>query len=204
MKTESIKSISPIDGRYNRVTKELQEIFSEYGLLKNRVKVEIKWLIALSQNSEINEVPELTKNDIKFLNKIYKNFNIKSAERIKEIERKTNHDVKAIEYFIKEKISKNKKLENLKEFVHFTCTSEDINNLSHGLMLKESNKILKKSYKNLLKKLKELGLEHQSTPMMTRIHGQAATPTTVDKEFLNTQYRLSKQFKNIKKVKLLG
>ena len=205
MKTESIKNISPVDGRYNKATQELQEIFSEYGLLKSRVKVEVKWLIALSQNPDIKEVSEISEEDIKYLKKIYKKFNLKSAKRIKDFESTTNHDVKAVEYFVKEKIAQNNNLSHLKEWVHFTCTSEDINNLSHGLMLKESrNKIFKPQYKELINKLESLGLQYREVPMMSRTHGQPATPTTVGKEFLNTHHRLKKQFKHIKNVELLG
>ncbi|WP_343153120.1 adenylosuccinate lyase [Buchnera aphidicola] len=205
MKLSNLMAISPIDGRYFKETFFLKEIFSEYAFLKFKIKVEINWLIKLSTITEIKELPSFDLITIKNLNKIYKEFDKKDAYQIKEIEKKINHDTKAIEYFLKKKISKIKNLNFISEFIHFSCTSEDINNLSYALMLKKFIKMsLIPHWKKIISLLKKLSFLYKSVPMLSRTHGQPATPTTMGKEIANFIFRLSRQFKKIKKIEILG
>ena len=141
MKLDKTTALSPIDGRYGEQTKQLTEIFSEYGLMKYRLLIEIEWLIHLSNEKSISQLPKFSNNIVRQLFYIHKNFSSKDVKRIKTIEKRTNHDVKAVEYYLKEKISTIKKLNSHKEFIHFGCTSEDINNLSYALMVKDTSKI---------------------------------------------------------------
>ena len=142
MKLTELSAISPIDGRYSKLVTELQEIFSEYALIKYRVFVEIEWFIHLSKQQHIKELPHLTKQSITFLSKIEKNFSLTEARKVKNIEKKTNHDVKAVEYYLRDQFMTSRQLKGLAEFIHFGCTSEDINNISYALMVKDASKLL--------------------------------------------------------------
>lgn len=204
MKLSSLTAISPIDGRYGSKTSPLRDIFSEYGLIKARVVVEIRWLQRLASNSDITEVPNFSDEASALLNNILNNFSEADAQAVKDIEATTNHDVKAVEYFIKAKIKDNTELQKVNEFVHFACTSEDINNLSHGLMLKAGRDVLLADLDKILAALKGLAIEHANLPMLARTHGQTASPTTVGKEMANVAARLQRQIEQISEVELLG
>jgi adenylosuccinate lyase len=205
MKLTSLNAISPVDGRYADKTSELRPLFSEYGLMRFRVQVEINWLQTLSFCKAIKEVRALSKAALKTLDDIAINFNEADAYHIKKIENMTNHDVKAIEYFLKEKVKGNRELEKVSEFFHFACTSEDINNLSHGLMLKEAqNKIVIPMVNKLSAALTSLAHDHANTAMLSRTHGQPASPTTLGKEMAVFKYRLQRQLKLFSKVKIFG
>jgi len=205
MELNALTAISPVDGRYGSRVSVFRDIFSEYGLIKNRVTVEIRWLQQLAAHPEITEVPAFSPEANAFLDGMVSNFNLQNAERIKEIERTTNHDVKAVEYFIKEQIAGLPELHAVTEFVHFACTSEDINNLSHALMLREGLASgLLPAMNRVADKLSELAKEHAVQPMLSRTHGQTASPTTVGKEFANVVYRLRRQIKQIGDIEILG
>ena len=192
MKIEKLLSISPLDGRYSDSVADLRGIASEYGLIRYRVIVEIKWFIHLSKNSKIKELPSLDIKDTLYLNDLIDNFNIKDAKKIKSIESRTNHDVKAVEYFLKEKFKLNKNLAPYTEFIHFACTSEDINNLAYALMIKDASMITKKSLKLITNRIKFLSKQYSNNPMLSRTHGQSASPTTMGKEFANFFHRIKK------------
>ena len=192
MKSENLLSISPLDGRYIDSVKELRTITSEFGLIKYRVTVEIKWFIHLSNITKIKELPKLNIKEHKYLSDLIDNFNMNDARRIKTIEKQTNHDVKAVEYFLKEKFKKIKKLDKYSEFIHFACTSEDINNLAYALMIKDASSITKSSITLIEKKLKTLSNKYANDSMLSRTHGQNATPTTMGKEFANFYHRMKK------------
>ena len=192
MKSENLLSISPLDGRYIDSVKELRTITSEFGLIKYRVTVEIKWFIHLSNIAKIKELPKLNIKEHNYLADLIDNFDINDARRIKTIEKQTNHDVKAVEYFLKEKFKKIKKLDKYSEFIHFACTSEDINNLSYALMIKDASSITKSSISLIEKKLKTLSNKYANDSMLSRTHGQNATPTTMGKEFANFYHRMKK------------
>ena len=201
----SLTAVAPIDGRYAAKTDTLRNVFSEFGLIKYRVLVEVRWLQKLASCSEIKEVPSLSNAANVLLNNLVNEFSIDQAERIKEIERTTNHDVKAVEYLIKETISNNSELSAVSEFVHFACTSEDINNLSHALMLKEGREsILIPALKTIKSELVTMSHRYAELPMLSRTHGQTASPTTVGKELANVAYRLQRQIESISSVALLG
>ncbi|MBJ6137597.1 adenylosuccinate lyase [Marinobacter litoralis] len=205
MELNALTAISPVDGRYGSKVSVFRSIFSEYGLIRNRVTVEIRWLQKLAEHPAITEVPAFSAEANAFLDKMVSEFSLADAERIKEIERTTNHDVKAVEYLIKEKIADVPELHAVTEFVHFACTSEDINNLSHALMLREGlDHGLLPGMEKVIDKLAELAKEHADQPMLSRTHGQTASPTTVGKELANVVYRLRRQLKQIKAVELLG
>lgn len=205
MKLSSLTAISPIDGRYGDKCAELRSIFSEYGLIQFRVLVEIRWLEALSNNPDIPEVPNLSPESKQLLNRLIDDFAIDDAERVKQIERTTNHDVKAVEYLLKEKISGHEELEKISEFFHFACTSEDINNLSHGLMLMAGRKdVLLPQMDALIEAIARLAREHANIPMLSRTHGQPASPTTLGKEMANVVYRLRRQREQVADIKLMG
>lgn len=205
MELSSLTAVSPIDGRYGDKCADLRSIFSEFGLIKYRVLVEIRWLQALANHPDISEVPTLSDESERLLNRLVDNFNIKEAERVKEIERTTNHDVKAVEYLLKEKISGNRELEKISEFFHFACTSEDINNLSHALMLMEGRKsVLLPQMDDLIEAIALLAREYASKPMLCRTHGQPASPSTLGKEMANVVYRLRRQRDQVATVELLG
>lgn len=205
MELTALTAISPVDGRYGNKVSVFRSIFSEYGLIRNRVTVEIRWLQKLAAHPAITEVPAFSAEANAFLDKLVNEFSLADAERIKEIERTTNHDVKAVEYLIKEKIADVPELHAVTEFVHFACTSEDINNLSHGLMLREGlDHGLLPAMDNLVEKLAELAREHAEQPMLSRTHGQTASPTTVGKELANVVYRLRRQLMQIREVEIMG
>lgn len=205
MNLSSLTAISPIDGRYGNKTTELRTIFSEFGLLKYRVEVEVRWLQKLAELTDIQEVPALSENAKSLLDNIIASFSEADAQRIKEIEQTTNHDVKAVEYFIKEKVADNQELHAVNEFIHFACTSEDINNLSHGLMLTEARQqVLLPFCDKIIDALYALAQEHKTVAMMARTHGQPASPTTMGKEMANVMVRLKEQRKHIANVRILG
>ena len=196
----SIKAISPIDGRYSsQIDQEINNINSEYGLIKKRLYVEIKWFIFLSSLKPIKKKFGLSKSEKDYLLKIDKNFDIKDALKIKDIEKITNHDVKSVEYFLKDKFDKHKTLKNKKELIHFCATSEDINNISYALMFNDSRNILLKKLNDLCKIIKKYERKYADTAMLSRTHGQKATPTTFGKELKVYTSRLDKQSLFMKK-----
>ena len=201
----ALTAISPIDGRYGAKTERLRTVFSEYGLIRYRVMVEVRWLQHLAANSQIAEVAAFSPEANAALNTLVDKFTIEQALRIKEIERTTNHDVKAVEYLIKETIADNPELNAVSEFVHFACTSEDINNLSHALMLKEGrDQVMVPALQQIADTLSAMAHEFADVPMLSRTHGQTASPTTVGKEFANVAYRLKRQISLISAVPMLG
>lgn len=200
----ALTALSPLDGRYASKCDALRPFLSEFGLIHARVTVEVRWLQALSNRPEIVEVAPFSNETNAALNAIVSNFSEEDANRIKEIERTTNHDVKAVEYFLKEKIAGIAELQNAGEFIHFACTSEDINNLSHALMLKNGREVLVSSMKQILNAISALATTHAEQPMLSRTHGQTASPTTLGKEMANVAYRLARQIKQFENVELLG
>lgn len=201
----ALTAISPIDGRYGAKTERLRTVFSEYGLIRYRVMVEVRWLQHLAANNQISEVTAFSPEADAALNALIDNFTVEQALRIKEIERTTNHDVKAVEYLIKETIADNPELNAVSEFVHFACTSEDINNLSHALMLKEGrDQVMVPALQQIANTLIAMAHEFADIPMLSRTHGQTASPTTVGKEFANVAYRLTRQISLISAVPMLG
>lgn len=205
MELSALSAISPVDGRYGSKVKSLRPIFSEFGLIKYRVTVEVRWLQKLAATTEIAEVPAFSAQANELLDAIVANFSEQDAQRIKTIEATTNHDVKAVEYFLKEKIADNEELNAVTEFIHFACTSEDINNLSHGLMLTDCREqVLLPMIDDILADIKALAVEYKSIPMMCRTHGQPASPSTLGKEMANVYVRLQRQREQIANVSLLG
>ncbi|MCF6210714.1 MAG: adenylosuccinate lyase [Gammaproteobacteria bacterium] len=205
MDLSSLTAISPIDGRYGAKCTDLRPIFSEYGLIHHRVRVEVRWLQMLAANPGIAEVPTFSQHATTLLDNIVDKFHEEDAQRVKDIERTTNHDVKAVEYFLKEKIAGNAELEAVSEFIHFACTSEDINNLSYALMLREArSQALLPQMDELIDALKALAHEHAAQPMLSRTHGQTASPTTLGKEMANVAARLIRQRAQLVAVPLLG
>ena len=201
----ALTAITPIDGRYGNKVDVLRAIFSEYGLIRARVLVEIRWLQQLARHPYIEELPAFSDDAEKRLEGILNNFGLTEAEQIKTTERTTNHDVKAVEYFIKDQLKGHPELEKASEFVHFACTSEDINNLSHALMLRDGmGKCLLPLIDQLIEKLTALSHEYGNVPMLARTHGQTASPTTVGKELANVVARLRRQREQIATVPLLG
>jgi adenylosuccinate lyase len=199
-----LTAISPIDGRYARQVEKLRPIFSEYGLIRFRVLVEIRWLQALAAEAKISEVPAFSEAAKQALDAIAAGFSEADAARVKEIERTTNHDVKAVEYFLKEKIAGNAELEKVSEFFHFACTSEDINNLSYALMLKEGRAAMLEQIDACIAAIKKIAVDTAGQPMLSRTHGQSASPTTAGKEFANVAARMERQRKQLSAVELLG
>ncbi|MEI6745388.1 MAG: adenylosuccinate lyase [Methylococcaceae bacterium] len=200
----SLTAISPIDGRYADKVDLLRPIFSEFGLIHFRVQVEVRWLQALANQTEIVEVSPFTTTTNELLESIISQFSETDALRVKTIEKTTNHDVKAVEYFLKEKIAGNTELEKVSEFIHFACTSEDINNLSYSLMLKAGREVILAQIEACILSLTKLAQDTAAQPMLSRTHGQSATPTTVGKEIANTVARLNRQKIQLEKVELLG
>lgn len=202
--SEPLKAISPLDGRYSKSTENLSDYFSEHALIRYRTKVEIEYLIALSIEKEIQELKPFSEKDKEKLRKIYTSFNIDDSKRVKAIEVATNHDVKAVEYFIREKLEKiNKK--RLFPWIHFALTSEDINNLSYSLMWQEAfKKEFLPKLNEVIKKLKTISKQFANTPMLSLTHGQSATPTTFGKEIKVFIHRLNRQSSQMKKHTLLG
>ena len=204
MTFDNLTSISPIDGRYSARTGPLKRIFSEYGLIKYRLLIEVRWLEAMSKNSQISEVPEFSLKSKNVLSNIVDNFSLADAKVIKEIEKTTNHDVKAVEYYLKEKVSSNPELQNVNEFIHFACTSEDINNLSHALMLEDGRQVLLDEMRKTLNLITDLAKDNADVAMLSRTHGQTASPTTLGKEMANFSYRLMRQIEQLEEVKIMG
>ena len=203
--TFSLNAISPIDGRYSAKADKLRPIFSEYGLIKHRVTIEILWLIALSKNSKISEVPSFSESTLKTLHNIISSFSDKDAKAIKDIEKTTNHDVKAVEYWLKKTLANDKDVHAVSEFIHFGCTSEDINNLSYALMLKDGvNNVILPEIIKLQKKLNDYAIKYADITMIARTHGQTASPTTLGKEFANVSHRMNRQIATLKKQSYLG
>lgn len=199
-----LTALSPIDGRYASKADSLRPYLSEFGLIKARVTVEIRWLQSLADNSAIGELAAFDADTNAFLNSIVDNFSEADAQTIKDIEATTNHDVKAVEYFIKDKFRGNQQLEDSLEFIHFACTSEDINNLSYALMLKDSHELVVAKMQQVTDSIVDLAITHADQPMLSRTHGQTASPTTLGKEMANVAYRLARQIKQIGQVELLG
>lgn len=200
----ALNAVSPVDGRYGSKTIALRSIFSEFGLIRFRVEVEVRWLQQLSRHAGVPEVPAFSDSTNALLDSIVNNFNEADAQAVKDIERTTNHDVKAVEYFLKNKFKGNAELEAVLEFVHFACTSEDINNLSHALMLREGRKVFIKDAEAIIDGIVKLAHDYAADAMLSRTHGQTASPTTVGKEMANVAARLRRQLKTVKDVELLG
>ncbi len=200
----ALNAVSPVDGRYGNKTISLRSIFSEFGLIRFRVEVEVRWLQQLSRHTGIPEVPAFSAATNALLDSIVTGFNEADAQAVKDIERTTNHDVKAVEYFLKNKFKGNAELEAVLEFVHFACTSEDINNLSHALMLREGRKVFIKDAEAIIDGIVKLAHDYAADSMLSRTHGQTASPTTVGKEMANVAARLRRQLKAVKEVELLG
>ena len=205
MSFSPIYALSPLDGRYYSKVADLRPYFSEFALIRYRVQVEIEWLKSLSDESLITEVPAFSPATITQLDLLAKNFSISDAEAIKAIEKHTNHDVKAVEYWLKTSLTKNTEVSRVSEFIHFACTSEDINNLSHGLMLKDSrDRVILPMLKRIIDNLMELAHRSMDVSMLSRTHGQPATPTTMGKEIANVVYRLQRGYEQIANVAILG
>ncbi|MEW8371345.1 MAG: adenylosuccinate lyase [Candidatus Thiodiazotropha sp.] len=205
MELSSLTAVSPIDGRYGSKSADLRPIFSEFGLIRHRVLVEVRWLQALAAHNDMLDIPTLSEHASHILDAIVDNFTEEDARRVKNIERTTNHDVKAVEYFLKEKIAGNEELEAISEFIHFACTSEDINNLSHALMLREGRgQVLLPLIDEVIASIKQLAHQLADQPMLSRTHGQPASPTTMGKELANLVYRLRRQREQIASTPLLG
>lgn len=201
----NLTAISPVDGRYGSKTASLREHFSEFGLIRARVEVEVRWLQRLAEHPEIQEVPALSQDAQAILDQLVAEFSIADAEAVKAHERVTNHDVKAVEYFIKDRIDVLPELKKLSEFVHFACTSEDINNLSHALMLKGGlQNVLLPEMRQLTSALRSLAQANAEVPLLSRTHGQTASPSTLGKEVANVVYRLERQIQQIEQIELLG
>lgn len=204
MELSALTAISPIDGRYSSKTCTLRNVFSEYGLIRFRVMVEVRWLQHLSKETAITELPTFSGEANNLLNGIVDRFSEEDALKVKAFERTTNHDVKAVEYFLKKTMSTNTELAKALEFVHFACTSEDINNLSHALMLQTGRTIFLQPLNQLVDAIRRLAHDFHDLPMLSRTHGQTASPTTLGKEMANVVYRLERQLKQIQRVELLG
>ena len=200
-----LTALSPLDGRYHSKVASLRPYFSEFALIRHRVRVEIEWLKALSQEPAIAEVPIFSGPVLQRLDKMASEFTEADAAAVKSIESRTNHDVKAIEYFLKERLSDNAEIRKVSEFIHFACTSEDINNLSHALMLKSArDEVMLPALDNLITKLRELAHQLSDYPMLARTHGQPASPTTLGKEMANIAYRLQRQRESLAAIQILG
>ena len=200
----TLTALSPIDGRYASKVDSLRPYLSEFGLIHARVTVEVRWLQTLANHADIHEIQPFSAATNERLDAIVANFSEADAMRIKDIERTTNHDVKAVEYFLKEKIADIDALKDAGEFIHFACTSEDINNLSHALMLKSGRDVLAQSMQKIIDEIAALAETHADQPMLSRTHGQTASPTTLGKEMANVAYRLHRQLKQFNNVELLG
>ena len=202
---DSLTAVTSVDGRYATKTTALRPIFSEYGLLHRRLIVEIRWLQILAQEQVISSLPQLSSNANAFLEQLIEQFDPQAAQTIKEIEAVTNHDVKAVEYYLKNKFSEHDELSQHAEFIHFACTSEDINNLAYGLMLKDArDEVLLPELGTINNKLLNLATEHADLPMLSRTHGQTASPTTLGKEMANFAVRLQRQIEQLEQQSILG
>lgn len=207
MELTALTAISPVDGRYGNKTKAYRAVFSEYGLMQRRVEVEVRWLQRLAAHPDIPEVPAFSTKSQALLNTIVEEFAVADAQRIKDIEATTNHDVKAVEYFIKERFAEAgaEELLEVSEYVHFACTSEDINNLSHALMLRSGrDQVLLPQQEAIVAAIRDLAHQFAEQPMLSRTHGQTASPTTVGKELANVVARLERQINQVRSVEILG
>ncbi|NLO79656.1 MAG: adenylosuccinate lyase [Xanthomonadaceae bacterium] len=205
MELSRLSAISPIDGRYGNQTAALQPLFSEYGLIRHRLLVEVRWLETLAAHPQIPELPPLSDAAKAYLADIVERFDEAAAARVKEIERTTNHDVKAVEYYLKERLAGHEELAPLIEFTHFACTSEDINNLSYALMLQRGrDEVLLPLLDDIIAQLRGLAHQYADAPMLSRTHGQPASPTTMGKEIANVVYRLQRQRRQLAAVEILG
>ncbi|AYN24797.1 adenylosuccinate lyase [Buchnera aphidicola] len=205
MELNELTAISPIDGRYSNSTKFLRNIFSEFSFLKYRLNVEIQWLKKIIHMHQILEIKNIENTEILFLDNILEKFNEEDAISIKNIEKETNHDIKALEYFLRKKISKSKKLLPFLEFVHFSCTSEDINNIAYALMIKNArDEIILPLWKKILRFLKNASFKYKDNSLLSMTHGQPATPSTMGKEMANFYYRMQRQYHKLKKIEILG
>lgn len=205
MAHSELTAISPIDGRYAGKVSDLRPIFSEYGLIRFRTEVEIRWLQHLAECPKIGEIPRLSADAQSQLNALLEGFSLADAERVKEIEKTTNHDVKAIEYFLKEKIANSEELARISEFIHFSCTSEDINNLAYALMLKHGRDgVILPALDGLIENIKNLALNYAGQSMLSRTHGQSASPTTIGKELANVAARLESQRSQFANIAIRG
>ena len=205
MQLSSLTAVSPVDGRYGSKTASLRGIFSEYGLIRFRVQVEVRWLQCLAAHPGIPEIGPFSDEANALLNRLVDDFQLSHAERIKEIERTTNHDVKAVEYLLKEQVAGLPELQKINEFIHFACTSEDINNLSHALMLRSGrDEVVLPLMRRLADEIRALAVLFADVPMLSRTHGQPASPTTLGKELANVVYRLERQISQVENIPLLG
>ena len=205
MQLSPLTTISPLDGRYESKVASLRSIFSEFGLMRFRVQVELTWLKHLSACKEIAEVPQFSQETLAFIDNIIANFSLEDAQDIKNREKVTNHDVKAVEYFLKDKIKPCEELVKVSEFIHFACTSEDINNNSHALMLKTAREeVILPMMDKLIEAIENLAHEYADLPLLARTHGQPASPTTLGKEMANVVYRLRRQRAEVAQVEILG
>ena len=205
MSLTTLNALSPLDGRYQSKLDALRPYFSEYALIKHRAWVEVEWLKALSAAKDLQEIAPFSAEAIKELDTAIANFSEVDAAQVKAIESRTNHDVKALEYWLKEKFDANPEIKKASEFIHFACTSEDINNLSHGLMLKTArDSVMLPFLNNLIARLSELAQQLAAQPMLSRTHGQTASPTTMGKELANVVFRLQRQQKQFKNNEILG
>lgn len=201
---DTLTAVSPLDGRYADKTAALRDIFSEYGLIKYRYRVELRWLQTLANEQGIGELQSLSADGQNFIDRLYADFSPTTAQAIKVIEKTTNHDVKAVEYQLKKDLAAHPELAEKIEFVHFACTSEDINNLSYALMLKDGRDWLGDRLNNIAEKLAQLAHAEAATAILSRTHGQAASPTTLGKEIANVHYRLSRQIRQLETQEMLG
>lgn len=204
MELNTLSAVTPIDGRYSKATLKLREIFSEYGLIRSRAIVEVTWLIQLADCETLADIPCLTDSGRKKLNALIDDFDMTAAMRVKEIEATTNHDVKAVEYWLKESVADDTELNALAEFFHFACTSEDINNLAYALMLKEGRDLVINIEIHIAEQLRQFAQQFAATAMLCRTHGQPATPSTMGKEFANVCHRLERQIAQLNEIELLG
>ena len=202
---DPLYAISPVDGRYHSKCQDIRPIFSEFGLIRFRLMVEIAWLKALAAHPDIKEVPPLSPQTVKQLDQISQKFSLEDAQRVKNIELTSNHDIKAVEYFLKEKSQDTQELASISEFVHFACTSEDINNLAYALMIRTArSQCLIPAMDEIINTIKTLSQEHADVAMLSRTHGQPATPTTVGKEFANVVVRLQRQREQLRRTSIMG
>ena len=203
--SSALTAISPIDGRYQSKTQSLAQFFSEYALIKYRVIVEIEWLKSLSESKDLKEIQGISKSSVNKLNSLVQNFSLDDALAVKKIEETTNHDVKAVEYWLRQVLKADEDVNPITPFIHFACTSEDINNLSYALMLKGArDQVLIPKIDTIISNLADLSLKYAKIPMLSRTHGQPASPTTLGKELANTVYRLERQMASLARTTLQG
>lgn len=204
MELNNLTAISPVDGRYAKASTPLQAVFSEYGLIHSRATVEITWLIQLASCEQLDDIPSLSEQGLAKLKALLTDFDLAAAQRVKTIEATTNHDVKAVEYWLKESVANDPELAQLAEFFHFACTSEDINNLSYALMLQQGRTIILHQHKQVIEQLRQFAHQLADAAMLCRTHGQAATPSSMGKEFANVVHRLERQTEALQQLKILG